>query len=266
MLHDQTLALLHVLKLRGMAEAYQAHHTMRERDAMSFEERFVYLLEAEQQDRTTRRLTRLVRQARFRFPSAAIEHVIFTQRPGLERSVLLRLARGEWITQSEVTILTGATGTGKSWLACALGHAACRRGHTVRYTRVSELCDELALLRAAGTHGRLLTQLQQADLLILDDWAAGGFTDRGRQDLLDILEDRYDRRATLVTSQFPVREWHALIGNPTVADALLDRLVHHAHRIELTGESLRKRKGELTGDGPTGPETGSEPPDRADAA
>jgi len=248
MLHDPTLALLHTLRLRGMAEAYQTQQTLRERDAMGFEERLVYLLEAEQQDRATRRLVRLVRQARFRFPSAAIEHVIFTHRPGLDRSVLLRLARGEWIPPGDVTLITGPTGTGKSWLACALGHAACRRGHTVRYTRVSELCDELALLRTAGTHGRLLTQLQKTDLLILDDWAAGSFTERGRHDLLDILEDRYDRRATLVTSQFPVREWHGLIGNPTVADALLDRLVHHAHRIELTGESLRKRKGELPED------------------
>ena len=239
MLLQQTLALLQSLRLTGMAQALEEQAGIPDLATLPFEDRFALLLEREKLAREDRRLTRLLQIARFRH-AACVEDVNFRVKRGLDRALFVRLAGGDWVRQHEVLLLVGPTGTGKSWLACALGHAACRQGATVRYVRLPRLLGDLAPARGDGSYGRLLQHFAKTDLLILDDWGLAPLGDRERRDLLEIMEDRTGRRATLVTSQVPVDHWHDLIGDATFGDAILDRLVHHAHRITLTGGSLRK--------------------------
>jgi len=240
MLIEQTLSQLQSLRLTGMAAALDEQRGVPDIAQLSFEDRFALLLEREQATRADRRLTRLLQLARFRV-SACVEDINFRAKRGLDRALLLRLAGGEWIRTHQVVLLVGPTGTGKTWLACALGLSACRQGHSVRYLRLPRLLGEdLVRARADGSYGKLLQHLAKTDLLILDDWGLAPLGDRERRDLLEIVEDRVDRRATLVTSQLPVEHWHELVGDATFGDAILDRLVHHAHRITLTGGSLRR--------------------------
>ena len=242
MLIEQTLTQLHELRLTGMAAALEEQRGVPDVAQLSFEDRFALLLEREQAARADRRLTRLLQLARFRV-TACVEDVNFRAKRGLDRATVLRLASGEWVRAHQVLLLVGPTGTGKTWLACALGQSACRQGHSVRYTRLPRLLgDELVRARADGSYGKLLQQLAKTDLLILDDWGLAPLGDRERRDLLEIVEDRTGRRATLVTSQVPVEHWHDLVGDATFGDAILDRLVHHAHRITLTGGSMRRMK------------------------
>lgn len=239
MLMQQTLALLHSLRLTGMAQALEEQAGIPDMATLAFEDRFALVLEREKLAREDRRLTRLLQVARFRH-AACVEDVNFRVKRGLDRTLFLQLAGGDWVRQHTVLLIVGPTGTGKSWLACALGHAACRQGATVRYVRLPRLLGDLAPARGDGSYGRMLQQFAKADLLILDDWGLAPLGDRERRDLLEIIEDRTGRRATLVTSQVPIDHWHDLIGDATFGDAILDRLVHHAHRITLTGGSLRK--------------------------
>jgi DNA replication protein DnaC len=256
MLMEQTLTMLHALKLTGMAAALEEQRGIPDLATLSFEERFALLLEREQAARHDRRLTRLLQLARFRH-AACVEDVNFRAKRGLERSRFLQLAGGEWIRQHQTLLIVGPTGTGKTWLACALGQSACRQGHTVRYVRLPRLLsEELVHARADGSYGKLMQTLARTDLLILDDWGLAPLGDRERRDLLEVIEDRAGRRATLVTSQLPIEHWHEMIGNATFGDAILDRLVHHAHRLTLTGESLRRL---ATTDGPTTPVTSGPP-------
>jgi DNA replication protein DnaC len=223
-----------------MATALDEQRGIPDLTTLAFEERLALLLEREQALRHDRRLSRLLQLARLRYP-ACVEDVNFRAKRGLERSRVLQLAGGEWIRQHQTLLITGPTGTGKSWLACALGNSACRQGHTVRYVRVPRLLGEdLILARADGSYAKLMQTLARTDLLILDDWGLAPLGDRERRDLLELVEDRVGRRATLVTSQLPVDHWHEMIGDPTFGDAILDRLVHHAHRLTLTGGSLRR--------------------------
>jgi DNA replication protein DnaC len=241
MLSHPTLERLHALQLRGMARAFEEQMQMPECAELSFAERLGLLVDREAADRESRRLTRRLQHARLRL-EAAVEDLDFRTPRGLDKRLVLALAGCQWIDQRLNVLITGPTGVGKSYLACALAHKACRDGYTVLYHRLPRLLGELALARGDGRYPQMMARLGKARLLVLDDWGLEPLTDTHRRDLLEILEDRYDRRSTLVTSQLPVEAWHDALGDPTLADAILDRLVHNAHRIELRGESMRKRR------------------------
>ncbi|MBM4049021.1 MAG: AAA family ATPase [Planctomycetes bacterium] len=241
MLLQQTLERLRELRLSGMATALQEQQGLPDAQSLAFEDRLALLVEREASFRENRRLTRLLRHARFRLP-ACVEDLIFDASRGLDRSAVLRLAACDWIRRSQVVLITGATGTGKTFLACALGQAACRHGHSTRYFRLPRLLQELAVARADGSWPKLLDRLQKTELLLIDDYGLAALTEPERRDLLEVLEDRHARRATLVTGQLPLEHWHEIVGDATFGDAILDRLVHHAHRIQLKGGSMRRRK------------------------
>lgn len=241
MLVNQTLDQLRRMKLYGLAEAFTQQLQQPDTHALSFEERFSLLVDRELSERENRRLTRLLQLARLRQP-ACVEDIDYKQRRGLERSVMATLVSGDWIRAHHNLHLTGPTGTGKSWLACALGHQACRQGLSVRYERVPRLLDSLRIARGDGTFTKRLAQLAKTDLLVLDDFGLKPITQNERHDLLEVIEDRHALRSTLITSQLPIAHWHEYLGEPTVADALLDRLLHNAYKLELKGDSMRKRE------------------------
>jgi DNA replication protein DnaC len=241
MVLQQTIDRLHELKLTGMAAAFDQQLAMPEVHSLSFEDRLALLLEGELTARHDRRLRRHLQLARLRLPNACIEDLDFRSPRGLDKSLILRLASGDWIRNQQVVLITGATGTGKSFLACALGHSACRQGLATRYFRLSRLLGDLALARGDGSYARVLDRLARADLLIIDDFGLAPLQDSERRDLLEVLEDRYGQAATLVTSQLPFEHWHEAVADPTLADAILDRLVHQAHRISLKGPSMRAK-------------------------
>ena len=239
MLRQPTLELLHELRLRGMAEAFEQQLGMPDIAELAFEDRFSLLLEREKTDREQRRYQRLKGLAKLHL-DAAIEDLNFKAPRGLDRSVVLRLAACEWIRDGQTVLITGATGSGKSYIACALGHQACRNGISTRYYRISRLLDELTLARGDGSYPKLIQRLARTWLLILDDWGLSTLSGQARHDLLEILDDRYARRGTILASQVPVEHWHDLIGDPTFGDAILDRLVNNAHRLTLQGTSMRR--------------------------
>lgn len=241
MLIQQTLERLHELRLTGMAQALQDQLAMTDAAKLSFEDRLALLLERETTFRDDRRLTRLLQVAKLHIP-ACVEDLDFRSPRGLDRSLVLRLASGQWIREHDNVLISGATGTGKSYIACAFGHSACRLGLTTRYFRFSRLLSQLALARADGSYPKLLDRLAKTQLLVLDDFGLAPLSDPERRDLLEVLDDRYSQRATLVTSQLPFDHWHDVLGDATFADAILDRLVHNAHRITLKGPSMRRKK------------------------
>jgi len=226
-----------------MAAALEEQSVMPDMRSLSFEDRFALLLEREHACREDRRLTRLLQLARLQVPAAA-EDIEYRRPRGLDKSLMLRLTSCAWIDAHEAVLLSGATGTGKSYIACALGHSACRHGFTTRYYRFSRMLGELARAQADGSYPKLLDKLARTQLLVIDDFGLSPLTDSERRDLLEVLEDRYGRRATLVTSQLPFEHWHAVVGDTTFADAILDRLVHSAHRITLKGASMRRKQTE----------------------
>jgi DNA replication protein DnaC len=240
MIHP-TLERLHELRLRGMATALEEQLQSSAAAELGFEERLALLVERELTWRDDRRLQRLLQEARLRIAGACTEDVDFRSPRGLDRGVVLRLSSAEWVRQRQVVLITGPTGVGKSYLACALGQAACRNGLSTRYFRTARLLGDLAVARADGSYPKLLAKMAKTELLILDDWGLAPLADAERRDLLEILEDRYRSKATLITSQLPLEHWHDYIGNATLADAILDRIVHGAHKIMLSGGSMRKR-------------------------
>jgi len=241
MLLEQTLTQLRELRLIGMADALDEQQAVPDVQSLTFEDRLALLVEREATVRQDRRLTRLLRQAKLRLP-ATIEDLDLRTPRGLDRSVILRLASSDWIRNHQVVLITGATGTGKTYLACALAQAACRQGLSARYLRLTRLIEDMALARADGSYPKLMNRLQKTDLLVIDDYGLAPLNQVERRDLLEVIEDRTGRRATLVTSQLPFEHWHEVVGDATFADAILDRLVHHAHRITLKGPSMRRKE------------------------
>ncbi len=240
MLHHPTLDQLQELRLKGMADAFAEMHGKDQADELAHAEWLALLLDREAAERNHRRLQYRLRNARLRHSQATIEDVDYRTPRRLDRSMFQQLATGKWIAEKRNLIIIGPCGVGKSWLACALGQMACRHDRSVLYKRLSRLFAELQLGRGDGRYPRLFRALTRADLLILDDWGPDRLGPDERRDLLEIFEDRYDNASTLITSQLPLSAWHEVIDEPTFADAILDRIVHNAYRLELDGESLRK--------------------------
>src|ERR1700760_910577 len=239
MLTHPTHERLITLGLTGMAKAFEEQRRSPDLDALPFEERVGLLVDREAAERDPKRLATRLKFAGLR-QIACVEDVDRSTPRGIARAAFARLIGGDWIDRNENLLVTGATGLGKSWIACALGHRACRDGRSVIYHRVPRLFEALALARGDGRYGRLLKSLARIQLLILDDWGLSALTEPEQRDLLEIPEARHQRASTIVTSQVPVEQWGEIIGNPTRADAILDRLVHNAHRLPMTGESMRK--------------------------
>ena len=240
MLTHPTHDLLIALGLTGMAKALEEQRRHPDVEALSFEERLALLVDREAIERENKRLSNRLKFAGLR-QTATIEDADMKVARGLDKALFAKLAAGDWIARHQNLAIIGQTGLGKSWLACALGHKACRDDRSVLYHRVPRLFDALALARGDGRHARMLKNMARVDLLILDGWGLGAITHEQARDLLEIMEDRHGRGSTIVTSQLAVEHWHELIPNPTIADAILDRLVHNAHRLVLEGESIRKR-------------------------
>jgi len=238
MLAQQTIERLYEMRMAGMAEAFQEQAGRKDVIDLSFEERFALVIDKEWQRRQERRLTRRLKQAQLK-QSGTIEDIDYRHKRGLEKQLMLELITCVWVRTQRNLIITGATGLGKSWLSCALADQACRLGLTAVYRRVPQLTYELTLARADGTYLKLLNKLARADLLVLDDLGLTPLEGQAQHDVLDVVDERVGKRSTLTTSQLPVAKWHDSVGDPSVADALLDRLVQGAIKIQLKGKSMR---------------------------
>jgi DNA replication protein DnaC len=242
MLNEPTTEKLQALRLHGMLQAWEEQGRQADMAQLGFDERFALLVEAEWLRRENERLTRNLREAKLRLSHACLEDIDYAARRELDRAQFRQLATCRWVAEHHSVLVSGATGTGKTFVACALAHQACRHGYRAVYRRASRLFDELTLARADGTYPRLLARLARIDVLVIDDFALAPLEDQQRQDLLEILEDRHDLRSTVVASQLPVAKWHTYIAEPTLADAICDRLLHNSHRLVLKGPTRRKQE------------------------
>lgn len=242
MMVEMTLGKLNQLKLHGMAEALNEQMQATMYSTLSFEERLGLLVDREVTVRDNRRLTNLLRGARLRYSNACPEEIDFRAPRGLSKEAILSLAQNSWVKGKQNIIITGPTGSGKTFIACALANSACRNGHSAYYIRLPRLLQELHIARADGSYGKLLIRLAKYTILVIDDWGLAKLGDKERRDILEVLEDRHGITSTIVASQIPTDKWHDTIGDPTIADAVLDRLVHNAHMItmSLKAESMRK--------------------------
>ena len=245
MLHHPTLDKLQTLRLMGMYKALQEQMKTPGIEELSFEERLGLLVDREITEREDRRLQTRLRKAKLK-QRACIEDIDYRAPRGLDKALIQQLASGRWIREGLNLIIQGPTGVGKTWIACALAHKACQEGYTAHYLRLPRLFEELHLAHGDGRFPKLMAGFAKTDLLILDDWGLAKLHAEQRRDLLELIDDRHGNRSTLITSQLPVDHWHEVIGDPTLADAILDRLVHNAYRIQLKGESMRKRQSKLT--------------------
>jgi DNA replication protein DnaC len=241
MLTEPTLEKLQSLRFDGMAAAWsEQRHKHGDLASLSFEERFGLLVDAEWLHRQNKRLSRYLAEAKLRLSQACIEDIDYSARRQLDKAQIRSLATCRWIEEHHNVIVTGATGVGKTFIACALAQQACRKGYRALYRRASRLFDELALAQADGSYARLLSRIARTDVFVLDDLGLVPIREPERRHLLEIMDDRHGSRSTIVTSQLPVEKWHDYIGDPTIADAVCDRLLHNAHRLALKGPSRRK--------------------------
>jgi DNA replication protein DnaC len=245
---EATVEKLIAMKLSGMAEGLQEQISNHAYKDLSFEERLGMLVDKEKLSRENRQLKILLAHAHLRHPDACFENIDFRTRRGLTKDIILNLSRNEWIQCHQNVIIVGPTGAGKTFIACSLGNAAVRQGIRTIYLRLPRLAQELKISRADGSFMKLLARLQRIQLLIIDDWGMNSFTDEERRGFLEIMEDRHGVRSTIIASQFPIDAWHDIIGDPTLADAICDRVVHNAHKIILKGgeDSMRKIYSGLT--------------------
>jgi DNA replication protein DnaC len=247
MLNQPTIEKLQTMKLLGMADAFRAQLETADMSQLSFEERFAMLVDQQWLWKENRALARRLRSARLK-ERGVIEDIDYQHPRGLDRKLIRTLGSGEWVRHNQNILLIGPTGIGKTWLGCALAQKACRDGFSVLHKRTAELFRELAVAHIDGSIGRLLLKFSRVDVLVLDDFAMAPLKDSERRDFLEICDDRYQRRSMILTSQLPLAHWHEQIGDPSIADSILDRLVHNAYRIELNGESMRKKRGRKPGD------------------
>ena len=245
MLNEQTFDRLYALKLVGMAEALKDQLGKVAMDGLAFEERFALLVDAQYLWKENKRTQRLLKTAKLKL-AASMEDIDYRSARGLDKSVMLSLANCDWVRKHRNVIIIGPTGIGKTYLSCALAHRALREGMSAFYTRSPKLYYALAMARADGSYARMLAKLAKTSVLVIDDLGMAQMTEAERNDLLEVIEDRHGSASTVITSQLPIEHWHEVIGDPTIADAILDRLVHNAHKIMLQGESMRKRKSSLT--------------------
>jgi DNA replication protein DnaC len=240
MLTAPTLEKLQHLKLDAMAHAWSEQHQHAEMTSLAFDERFGLLVDAEWLARENKRLARALKEAKLKFPHACVEAIDYPARRELDKAVVRQLATCRWVQEHQNVIIVGATGVGKSFIGCAFAAQACRKGFRAYYRRAPRLLHDLALARADGTYVRLLGKLARIDVLLIDDWGLAPLADQERRDVLEIFEDRYGERSTIITSQLPPAQWHDYLADATLADAICDRVLHNAHRLVLKGPSRRK--------------------------
>jgi DNA replication protein DnaC len=241
-LNEPTMEKLAALRLRAFAAAWSEQQKNSEVTKLAFDERLGLLVDAEWLHRENTRMERFTRDAKLRISSACVEGIDFSAKRELDKSVIRQLGTGRWVQEHHSIVITGMTGTGKTYVACALAHAACRKGYRALYRRAPRLFDEFMLAHADGSYPRLLARLAKIDVLVIDDWGLSAPTDQERRDLLEILEDRCGLRSTIMTSQLPPTKWHDHLGDPTIADAVCERILHNAHRLALKGPSRRKEE------------------------
>jgi DNA replication protein DnaC len=240
LLNEPTMEKLKTMRLDGLAAAWLEQQGQPKTAELSFDERLGLLVDAEWMYRENKKMKRALSEAKLRLAQACVEDIDYSARREIDKAVVRQLASCRWVEEHQAILITGMTGTGKSYLACALAHQACRKGFRAAYRRASRLFDELKLARADGTYPRMLARLARVDVLVIDDFAVAPVTDAQRADLLEVLEDRYGARSTIVTSQLPPAQWHDYLADPTLADAICDRLLNNAHRLVLKGPSKRK--------------------------
>jgi DNA replication protein DnaC len=245
MLNEQTFQLLALMRLHGLARALQEQLKSEDFQKLSFDERVAMLIDREHSDREARKLSRRLQQARLR-ERACIEDIDYRHARGLDKSLIRRLITSDWVHKHQNILVTGSTGVGKTYLVCALADKACRDGFSALYRRMPRMLHELAVARADGSYSKLLARIAKTDVLVLDDWGLTPLGDQERREVLELLEDRHGVTSTIVASQLPVETWHKYVGEPTIADAILDRLLHNAHPIKLQGDSMRKARTNLT--------------------
>ncbi|MBK5101959.1 MAG: IS21-like element helper ATPase IstB [Desulfobacteraceae bacterium] len=245
MLHQETVEKLYAMKLNGIADAFKEQLLQPDMYDLPFEERFALLVDRQWTWKEDRRMKRLLRNAKLKI-NGCIEDIDYKTPRGIDKSVVLRLANCDWIKSAQNIIITGPTGVGKTYLACAIANRACRMGYSAFYIRVPRLFQELAMARGDGSYPKTMKKLLKANVLIIDDLGLAPMSATERRDLLEVVEDRHGLASTIVATQLPIINWHENILDPTIADAILDRLIHNAHKINLKGESMRKLRSSLT--------------------